>query len=105
MLRRPAANAFRAGFTDVVRRWLDDDIRFWLGQPAPVTRRKQLGELGKPLAGLLAAADGTAQADLAWLAGRVAPRWVLIIRCATSRRVPGRIRKRALVTRCPLALL
>jgi len=40
-------------------RWLDDEIRFWLGQPAPVTRRERLGDLGKPLAGLLAAADGT----------------------------------------------
>lgn len=43
--------------------WLDDDIRFWLGQPGPVTRRKQLAELGKPLAGLLAAADGTPLAE------------------------------------------
>jgi len=44
-------------------RWLDDDIRFWLRQPAPLARRKQLGEMGKPLAGLLAAADGTPLAD------------------------------------------
>jgi len=42
--------------------WLDDDIRFWLGYRSPATRRKQLAELGKPLAGLLAAADGTALA-------------------------------------------
>ena len=40
--------------------WLDDDIRLWLRYPSPVTRRKQLAELGKPLAGLLAAADETA---------------------------------------------
>jgi hypothetical protein len=39
--------------------WLGDDIRLWLGYPSPATRRKQLAELGKPLAGLLAAADGT----------------------------------------------
>jgi hypothetical protein len=38
--------------------WLDDDIRLWLRYPSPATRRKQLAELGKPLAGLLAAADG-----------------------------------------------
>jgi hypothetical protein len=38
--------------------WLDDDIRFWLRYPSPATRRKQPAELGKPLAGLLAAADG-----------------------------------------------
>ncbi|HET9081802.1 MAG TPA: hypothetical protein VFO01_14995 [Trebonia sp.] len=43
--------------------WLDDDIRLWLRYPSPATRRKQLAELGKPLAGLLAAADGTALAD------------------------------------------
>ncbi|MGE5131445.1 MAG: 2OG-Fe(II) oxygenase [Gemmatimonadota bacterium] len=42
--------------------WLDDEIRLWLGYPSPATRRKQLAELGKPLAGLLAAADGTALA-------------------------------------------
>ena len=42
--------------------WLDDDIRLWLGYRSPVTRRKQLAELGKPLAGLLAAADWTALA-------------------------------------------
>ena len=42
--------------------WLDDDIRLWLRYPSPATRRKQLAELGKPLAGLLAAADGTALA-------------------------------------------
>jgi len=41
-------------------RWLDDDIRLWLRYPSPATRRKQLAELGKPLRGLLAAADGTA---------------------------------------------
>ena len=39
--------------------WLDDDIRSWLKHPSPTTRRKQLTELGKPLAALLAAADGT----------------------------------------------
>jgi len=43
--------------------WLDDDIRLWLRYPSPATRRKQLAELGKPLAGLLAAADSTALAD------------------------------------------
>jgi hypothetical protein len=42
--------------------WLDDDIRVWLRDPSPATRRKQLAELGQPLAGLLAAADGTALA-------------------------------------------
>ena len=42
--------------------WLDDDIRTWLKYPSPVTRRKKLAELGQPLAGLLAAADGTALA-------------------------------------------
>jgi hypothetical protein len=42
--------------------WLDDDIRLWLRYPSPATRRKQLPELGTPLAGLLAAADGTALA-------------------------------------------
>jgi hypothetical protein len=42
--------------------WLDDDIRLWLRYPSPATRRKQLAELGQPLAGLLAAADGTALA-------------------------------------------
>jgi hypothetical protein len=42
--------------------WLDDDIRAWLEYPSPATRRKQLAELGQPLAGLLAAADGTALA-------------------------------------------
>jgi len=40
--------------------WLDDEIRLWLRYPSAATRRKQLAELGKPLAGLLAAADGTA---------------------------------------------
>jgi hypothetical protein len=39
--------------------WLDDDIRVTLRIPAPATRRKQLAERGKPLAGLLTAADGT----------------------------------------------
>ena len=39
--------------------WLDDGIRLWLGYPSAPMRRKQLAELGKPLAGLLAAADGT----------------------------------------------
>jgi 2OG-Fe(II) oxygenase superfamily len=39
--------------------WLDDDIRLWLRYPSPATRRRQLAELGQPLAGLLAAADGT----------------------------------------------
>jgi hypothetical protein len=43
--------------------WLDDDIRLWLRYPSPATRHKQLAELAKPLAGLLAAADGTALAD------------------------------------------
>ena len=43
--------------------WLDADIRVWLRYPSPATRGKQLAELGKPLAGLLAAADGTALAD------------------------------------------
>jgi hypothetical protein len=42
--------------------WLDDDIRLWLRYRSPATRRKQLAELGRPLAGLLAAADGTALA-------------------------------------------
>jgi hypothetical protein len=42
--------------------WLDDDIRLWLRYPSPATRRRQLAELGTPLAGLLAAADGTALA-------------------------------------------
>lgn len=42
--------------------WLDDDIRQWLRFPSPVTRRKQLAQLGKPLAGLLTAAGGTALA-------------------------------------------
>lgn len=42
--------------------WLDADIRLWLGYSSPATRRKQLAELGKPLAGLLAAAGGTALA-------------------------------------------
>ena len=40
--------------------WLDDEIRLWLRYPSAAIRRKQLAELGKPLAGLLAAADGTA---------------------------------------------
>jgi hypothetical protein len=44
------------------RSWLDDDIRVWLRDPSPATRRKYLAELGKPLAGLLAASDGTALA-------------------------------------------
>lgn len=39
--------------------WLDDGIRTWLSYPSPLTRRKHLSELGQPLAGLLAAADGT----------------------------------------------
>lgn len=47
-------------------RWLDDEIRTLLGYPSPVTRRKHLAELGRPLAGLLAAADGSA------LAGEIA---------------------------------
>src|SRR5260370_15131459 len=42
--------------------WLDEDIRLWLRYRSPATRRKQLEELGKALAGLLAAADGTALA-------------------------------------------
>ena len=42
--------------------WLDDDIWLWLRYQSPATRRKQLAELGTPLAGLLAAADGTALA-------------------------------------------
>ena len=42
--------------------WLDEEIRLWLGYASPAIRRKQLAELGKPLAGLLAAADGTALA-------------------------------------------
>jgi hypothetical protein len=42
--------------------WLDGDIRRWLSYPSPVTRRKQLAELGKPLAGLLTAAGETALA-------------------------------------------
>jgi hypothetical protein len=39
--------------------WLDGDIRSWLKHPSPVTRRERLAELSQPLAGLLAAADGT----------------------------------------------
>ena len=62
-LRDAGATASAGWLLAASWRWLDDDIRFWLGQPAPVSRRKQLGELGKPLAGLLAAADGTALAD------------------------------------------
>lgn len=42
--------------------WLDGDIRLWLRYSSPNARRKQLAELGKPLAGLLAAAAGTALA-------------------------------------------
>src|SRR6266702_4633946 len=42
--------------------WLDGDIRLWLRYPSPATGREQLAELGKPLAGLLAAADGRALA-------------------------------------------
>jgi hypothetical protein len=42
--------------------WLDDDIRLRLRYRSPATQRKQLAELGKPLAGLLAAAGGTALA-------------------------------------------
>ena len=42
--------------------WLDEDMRVWLGSPSPVTRDRQLAELGKPLAALLAAAEGTALA-------------------------------------------
>jgi hypothetical protein len=42
--------------------WLDEEIRLWLGYASPAIRRKQLAELGKPLAGLLAAADGMALA-------------------------------------------
>ena len=62
-LREAGATAIAGWLLAASWRWLDDDLRFWLGQPAPLTRRKQLGELGKPLAGLLAAADGTALAD------------------------------------------
>ncbi|HUD36288.1 MAG TPA: 2OG-Fe(II) oxygenase [Streptosporangiaceae bacterium] len=43
--------------------WLDDDIRYWLGYQSPNARRERLAELGGPLAGLLAAAEGTALAD------------------------------------------
>ncbi len=42
--------------------WLNEDIRRWLRSPSPVTRDRQLAELGKPLAALLAAAEGTALA-------------------------------------------
>ena len=55
----PAAEWLLAASWD----WLDDDIRSWLRYPSPATRRKQLAELGKPLAGLLAAAGGTGRAD------------------------------------------
>jgi hypothetical protein len=43
--------------------WLADSIRSWLRYPSPLTRCKQLAELGRPLAGLLAAAGATALAD------------------------------------------
>jgi hypothetical protein len=33
--------------------------RYWLKYPSPAARRDRLDELGKPLAGLLTAADGT----------------------------------------------
>jgi 2OG-Fe(II) oxygenase superfamily len=42
--------------------WLDGTIRDLLESPSPTRRRRQLAELGKPLAGLLAAAEGTALA-------------------------------------------
>jgi hypothetical protein len=42
--------------------WLDGAIRSSLASPAPTTRHEQLATLGKPLAGLLAAAEGTALA-------------------------------------------
>jgi hypothetical protein len=55
----PAAEWLLAASWD----WMDDDIRSWLRYQSPATRRKQLAELGKPLAGLLAAAGGTGLAD------------------------------------------
>jgi len=42
--------------------WLGEVIRQSLKSPSPVTRDTQLAELGRPLAGLLAAGDGTALA-------------------------------------------
>jgi hypothetical protein len=61
-LRDAGAAATAGWLLDASWGWLDDDIRTWLRYPSPATRRKQLAELGKPLAGLLAAADGMALA-------------------------------------------
>jgi hypothetical protein len=42
--------------------WHRNLLDAWLRYPSPATRRKRLAELGRPLAGLLAAAGGTALA-------------------------------------------
>ena len=44
-------------------RWLAGEIGRWLSYPMVATRRTQLASLGKPLGGLLTAAEGTALAD------------------------------------------
>jgi hypothetical protein len=62
-LREAGADATAGSLLAASWRWLDDDLRLLLRSPSPVTRDKQLAELGKPLAALLAAAEGTALAD------------------------------------------
>jgi hypothetical protein len=44
-------------------RWLAGEIRSWLSYSSAASRRRQLADLGKPLVGLLTAAEGTALAD------------------------------------------
>ena len=62
-LRDAGAEATAGRMLAASWRWLAGDIRLWLNQPAPAERRKRLADLGRPLAGLLAAADGTPLAD------------------------------------------
>lgn len=61
-LREAGAEATAGWLLAASWRWLSDDIRHLLRSPSPVTRDRQLGMLGRPLAGLLAAAEGTALA-------------------------------------------
>lgn len=61
-LREAGAEATAGWLLAASWNWLSAEIGQWLRSPSPVTRDKQLAMLGRPLAGLLAAAEGTALA-------------------------------------------
>lgn len=62
-LRDAGADATAGWLLAAAWGWLDEDIQSWLKCSSPAMRDRQLAELGQPLAGLLAASEGTVLAD------------------------------------------